>query len=215
MVGTVHWAKHRRQAVVSAFLSLLEERGYEATTLDEIARRTGLTKSLVAYYSRGKLDLLARVVSRIASQRSAWAIESHTQAGNPREGLMRFLEGQLDIACKPGVTHAWLTGLTASPRDAGLRQTLADGMTATRQALERLAGALPDDVDAAALVIGLRAMLEGAFVLVGARHEGLPPQEVFDGVLRTARMLLDHASQDGCARLETSGCTAPPATAAP
>ncbi len=49
--------ERRRQEIISTAVRLFAERGYHATTLDDIARALGSTKGLIYHYFRSKADL--------------------------------------------------------------------------------------------------------------------------------------------------------------
>jgi AcrR family transcriptional regulator len=52
-----------RQRVISAALDLFGERGYDATTMQEIAARVGVTKAAIYYYFPTKSALLDAILS--------------------------------------------------------------------------------------------------------------------------------------------------------
>jgi AcrR family transcriptional regulator len=52
----------RRREIIATAVRLFAERGYEATTLDDIARELGSTKGLVYHYFRGKGDIIHHAV---------------------------------------------------------------------------------------------------------------------------------------------------------
>lgn len=69
MVARPRW-KRRKQArpaeLLEHALICFAERGFDATTLDEIARRAGVTKGTIYHYFTSKDDLLDHLVSELA-----------------------------------------------------------------------------------------------------------------------------------------------------
>ncbi|MFI5937973.1 TetR/AcrR family transcriptional regulator [Actinoplanes sp. NPDC051494] len=53
---------HDLDAVLAAAVALFNERGYDATSMDDVARGLGITKSSVYHHVRGKQDLLRMAI---------------------------------------------------------------------------------------------------------------------------------------------------------
>ncbi|WP_067500762.1 TetR/AcrR family transcriptional regulator [Actinoplanes sp. TFC3] len=53
---------HDQEAVLAAAVRLFNERGYDATSMDDLARSLGITKSSVYHHVRSKQELLRRAV---------------------------------------------------------------------------------------------------------------------------------------------------------
>lgn len=93
------------EALLAASLALFVSRGYQHTSVEEIAARAGLTKGSVYFYFRNKATLLLRLLDRV-EEIVADAMEARVaQAGrdDPRAGdapsaardkLVAFLHGQ-------------------------------------------------------------------------------------------------------------------------
>ena len=68
-----------RDRVLDAALVSFAARGYEATSLDDVAGEVGVSKQAVLYYHSSKAALLDAVVDRSAAELSA-APEEHSPA---------------------------------------------------------------------------------------------------------------------------------------
>ncbi len=88
------------EALLAAALALFVSRGYQHTSVEEIAARAGLTKGSVYFYFRSKATLLLRLLDRVeeivadameARVAQAGAGDSHNAA---RDKLVAFLHGQ-------------------------------------------------------------------------------------------------------------------------
>ncbi|MCU1645244.1 MAG: hypothetical protein JWN03_5519 [Nocardia sp.] len=55
-------ARQTRQRIIDTARSMFSERGYEATTLQQIADEMGLTKAAVYYYFRTKAEIFREIV---------------------------------------------------------------------------------------------------------------------------------------------------------
>jgi len=61
----------RRQQILNAALQLFVERGYEDSSVDEIARVAGLSKGSIYWYFKSKLDILFSLTDRFVEESQA------------------------------------------------------------------------------------------------------------------------------------------------
>jgi AcrR family transcriptional regulator len=94
--------KERRQQLLDIGRSLFAERGFEATSIEEIASRAGVSKPVVYEHFGGKEGLYAVVVDR-EMQRLMERVVSALTAGHPRElleqaalALLSYVEDETD-----------------------------------------------------------------------------------------------------------------------
>jgi AcrR family transcriptional regulator len=74
----------RRGVIEAAATQVFAERGYQAATIDEIARRSGVSAPVVYDHFESKADLHARLLERhLAEMRSVWA--AHLTGADPPE----------------------------------------------------------------------------------------------------------------------------------
>src|SRR5215469_12688533 len=59
-----HRAPYDIEAVTNAAVRVFNRRGYEAASMEDVARETGITKSSLYYHVSGKEELLARALER-------------------------------------------------------------------------------------------------------------------------------------------------------
>ena len=90
--------RRSRERLLQATVELVGERGYEATTLADIADRAGSARGLVSYYFPGKRQLLQSAVHRLMHRTVAAAVarEPHTDDG--QEILARAIDAILGLA---------------------------------------------------------------------------------------------------------------------
>lgn len=67
--------RRSRERLLQATVELVGERGYEATTLGDIADRAGTARGLVSYYFPGKRQLLQSAVHRLMYRTLRAALE--------------------------------------------------------------------------------------------------------------------------------------------
>jgi AcrR family transcriptional regulator len=76
-------AQERREQLVGVARALFAEKGYEATSIEEVAERAGVSKPVVYQHFGGKEGLYAVVVDREV-RRLTESLASTFEAGNPR-----------------------------------------------------------------------------------------------------------------------------------
>jgi AcrR family transcriptional regulator len=88
-----------RRALLEAGKRLFSERGYDAVSVEDIARRAGVNKALISYHFGGKRGLYVSVVvsgfAQVADQ-----LRVVEEAPDALEGLHRFFEVFQDVTRK-------------------------------------------------------------------------------------------------------------------
>ncbi len=84
-------AERERQMLAAAEL-VFAERGYQATSMDEIAARVGVTKPMLYEYFGSKDGLLRACLARARQQLQDATVAAASPGGAPREVMARALE---------------------------------------------------------------------------------------------------------------------------
>ena len=97
---------HDRPAVLAAAVALFIRKGYDATTIDDIAKSLGVTKSAVYHHVDSKEELLAAALAEALDELDA-TVAAATQASGPaserlHEAVRRSVE--VLVAHQPAVT---------------------------------------------------------------------------------------------------------------
>ncbi|MFK0253786.1 TetR/AcrR family transcriptional regulator [Streptomyces sp. NPDC090445] len=90
--------RRSRERLLQATVELVAERGYEATTLGDIADRAGTARGLVSYYFPGKRQLLQSAVHRLMHLTLEAALEREPRTADGRERLARAIDAVLGLA---------------------------------------------------------------------------------------------------------------------
>ncbi|MFJ7129055.1 TetR/AcrR family transcriptional regulator [Streptomyces sp. NPDC098101] len=104
--------RRSRERILQATVKLVDTRGYEATTLGDIAERAGTARGLVSYYFPGKRQLLQSAVHRLMhlTLEAALAREPRTEDG--RELLARAIDAILGLAVeRPTLMRTHMAGI--------------------------------------------------------------------------------------------------------
>ncbi|MES4891820.1 helix-turn-helix domain-containing protein [Streptomyces sp. NPDC096012] len=90
--------RRSRERLLQAAVELVGERGFEATTLGDIADRAGSARGLVSYYFPGKRQLVQSAVHRLMHRTLEEALEREPFTEDGRERLARAIDAILGLA---------------------------------------------------------------------------------------------------------------------
>ncbi|UUU35988.1 TetR/AcrR family transcriptional regulator [Streptomyces sp. CA-210063] len=163
--------RRSRERLLQAAVELVDERGYEATTLADIADRAGSARGLVSYYFPGKRRLVQSAVHRLMHRTLEEALEREPRGADGRERMARAIDAILRLARdRPVLMRQHMAGMMQSPQgfvqcpeQQRLRDLLWD--TVTRY------GSTDPDTDYPLL----RALLMGAVYAMVLPNVPLPP----------------------------------------
>lgn len=104
--------RRSRERLLRAALELVGERGYDATTLGDIADRAGSARGLVSYYFPGKRQLVQSAVHRLMHRTLQEALEREPRAVDGRERMARVVDALLGLARdRPVLMRQHMAGL--------------------------------------------------------------------------------------------------------
>ncbi|MFG2710645.1 TetR/AcrR family transcriptional regulator [Streptomyces goshikiensis] len=104
--------RRSRERLLHATVELVAERGYEATTLGDIADRAGTARGLISYYFPGKRHLLQSAVHRLMHLTLEAALEREPRTEDGRERLARAIDAILGLARdRPRLMRTHMAGI--------------------------------------------------------------------------------------------------------
>ena len=107
--------RRSRVRLLEATVELVAERGYEATTLGDIADRAGSARGLISYYFPGKRQLFQSAVHRLMHLTLAEALDRRPLPQGPcagRETMARAIDAILGLARdQPVLMRAHMAGI--------------------------------------------------------------------------------------------------------
>ncbi|MFF2847877.1 TetR/AcrR family transcriptional regulator [Streptomyces sp. NPDC058001] len=90
--------RRSRERLLQAAVELVDEHGYEATTLADIADRAGSARGLVSYYFPGKRQLVQSAVHRLMHRTLQAGLEREPRTEDGSELLARAIDAILGLA---------------------------------------------------------------------------------------------------------------------
>ena len=162
-----------RERILEATTTLLLDRGYGATSLDEICRKAGVTKGGLFYHFDSKETLASAAVERFFA--ALVAAGEATRADNGPgafEALDAYMESLPALIEGPLLTRGCLLGaisLQTAESHPAVWASAQRALGEWRAGLASLIGAAADErgveVDSAGLADGLLAAVEGGLLL--------------------------------------------------
>ncbi|GAA3837800.1 TetR/AcrR family transcriptional regulator [Streptomyces chiangmaiensis] len=128
--------RRSRERLLQAAIELVGERGYDATTLGDIADRAGSARGLVSYYFPGKRQLLQSAVHRVMHRTLEEGLEREPHTEDGRERMARAIDAILGLTVHhpvlmrqhmAAILHA--EGFVQCPEQQRLAELLRDTVT--------------------------------------------------------------------------------------
>ena len=178
---------HSLESLLDVAVAAFNERGYEATSMEDVAARLGVTKSAIYHHVSGKGELLRLALDRALDALFAVTTEPGATSGRSIDRLEHVVRGSVRVLAAelPFVTLLLrLRGNTDVERDALERRRRFDRIVTDLVRAAEEEGDVRPDVDA-----GLTSRL--LFGTVNSLTEwyrpdgGLSPDALADAVLTT------------------------------
>jgi AcrR family transcriptional regulator len=88
---------HSLESLLDVAVAAFNERGYEATSMDELALRLGITKSAIYHHVRGKEELLRLALDRALDGLFAVTQEAGATSGRAIDRLEHVVRGSVGV----------------------------------------------------------------------------------------------------------------------
>ncbi len=171
--------------VLDAALQCFQLRGFEATSIDDLVRSTGLSRASLYNAFGGKEQLFHAVLDHYEEQQHAKLREKIAAAASPREALLLLLGSAAAADEKLGCLVV-NTGMELGPADAAMQARVSRSLDGIRILLRDLvAQAGVEDADSVASI--LQSVFFGMRVLA---RTGTPRKKILGIAAKTIEKLL-------------------------
>ncbi len=171
----------RRRQLVEALLDLMAERGYDGTSVAEIAARAGLNQGLVYYHFKRKLDVLLAALEVMREQHMVRLDGAMRDAGgDPWAQLDGFINAHLGLTATADerALKCWIDVAGEALREPEVQ---APYRRILSEQAGRLAGIIAGGVEAGAFraepeaaAIAILATIEGYLLIAGTSRDAIP-----------------------------------------
>ncbi|MBN2983742.1 MULTISPECIES: TetR/AcrR family transcriptional regulator [Cohnella] len=105
-----------KSTISAAAMEVFLEKGYHSASIEDIAKRAGVSKGLLYNYFQGKEGLLAEIV-RIRIDEIAGVIEAASALSSPEEQLARIVDGALSHIANNPRAYRFILHLQTQPEE--------------------------------------------------------------------------------------------------
>ncbi|MFI9205739.1 TetR/AcrR family transcriptional regulator [Streptomyces sp. NPDC053048] len=189
-----------RERIQRTALALFVSRGYEKTSLREIAEELGVTKAALYYHFKTKEDILSALsdqLGRPVDELIAWGEAQPPTLETKRELLRRYSVALRDAA----PIYRILQENQATLRELSIGEALRERVTAVSRLIHAGDGALETSVRFSSALLTVH---HGAFTLETLKGD---PEDKRAALLRVALEILDSADRTDAGREETEPAT--------
>ncbi|MFR9728451.1 TetR/AcrR family transcriptional regulator [Saccharopolyspora sp. MS10] len=179
---------HDLDSLLRIAAAVFHERGYDGTSMDELAKRLGVTKPAIYHHVSGKQELLRRIVDHALDALLAVTAEPESRSGAAIDRLRHVVRRsvQVLVAEQPFVTVLLrVRGNSEVERAALTRRREIDGFLGELVAEAARDGDLRDDLDPA-LTSRLLFGTVNSIIEWYRPHAGLDAEAVADAVTKLA-----------------------------
>lgn len=151
--------------LITAAAECFAQKGFNATSIREIAMQAGISLGAMYTYFKGKDELISAIV--LEEQQSALAAQNNAGAGSWSECLCALLETCISDVGYPVSHRLWVEIMAESARNPVLRETFIASDNMMRQGIVRIinagiaAGEFSDAIRAEEMSVLLFALLDG------------------------------------------------------
>jgi TetR/AcrR family transcriptional regulator, transcriptional repressor for nem operon len=190
-----------RGKLVEAARRLFWERGYEATSLQDVIGRARVKSGSLYYFFRTKEDLLLAVLDHYVDLLWTAVIEpAFGRTADPIERIFSILNGYREGLIYTGFTHGCPIGnlaLEVSDEYPRAREKIARNFEGwrnwIRKCLDEASGRLPARIDGERMAMFILSVMEGAVMQARAQHS-LDP---FDASVEELRQYFNRLLAEG------------------
>ncbi|WP_460955531.1 TetR/AcrR family transcriptional regulator [Parasphingorhabdus pacifica] len=185
---------HDLESLLRTAAVVFHERGYDSTSMEDLAKRLGITKSAIYHHVSSKEELLRLTVNRALDALFAVADEPGSREGPAILRLQHALRRSVQILVdeQPFVTVLLrLRGNSKVERQALARRREIDGFLGELVAAAEQEGSIRPDLTPA-LTSRLLFGLVNSIIEWYRPHRGLDSEELADAVVKLAFEGLEH-----------------------
>jgi TetR/AcrR family transcriptional repressor of nem operon len=202
--------KDARTRLLDAALAVIRERGFAATSVEDLCRAAGVTKGAFFHHFRTKEELgVAAAAHWGAVTAPLFAAAAYHAAGDPRDRLLAYVDfrkvllgGELPaVTCYAGTTVQETYATSPAIRDAcgAVIAAHAETLEPDFAALIARHGA-PPGVTARSLALHTQAVIQGAFVLAKALDDLSVAADSLDHLRRYLELLFPTEAEEETSR---------------
>jgi TetR/AcrR family transcriptional repressor of nem operon len=170
-----------RNRLLNAALRIIREKGYHATSVDELCAAAGVTKGAFFHYFRSKEDLAVAAAGHWSMTTGGlFAVAPYHGFADPLDRVMGYLDFRAALISGTTAEFTCLVGTMAQETfltNPAIRDACFESIAGHAETLEADLGAAIElygvsaDVSAKGLALHIQAVLQGGFILAKAKND--------------------------------------------
>lgn len=113
----------RQEQLVECAVEVIAERGLARASTVRIAERAGVSRGVLTYHFRDRAELIEKVVAKVYDLGAALIGPKMAEATSPRESLLTFISGSVELYAGYPKHMAALTEIFAGGPDDGVARS--------------------------------------------------------------------------------------------
>lgn len=198
-ISSIQLRNDARTRLLDAALHVIRDRGYAATSIDEICRTAGTTKGAFFHYFRSKEELAVAATVHFGAMADALCAADWIDLPDPAARVLGYVALRRAIIAGPFAEFTCLLGTMVQETYASspaIRAACEVGIVghALRLAPDiaaALAAAGRDDVNAESLALHVQAAIQGGFILAKATGDPATAADTLDHLTRYLTFLFE------------------------
>ncbi|MGH8791617.1 MAG: TetR/AcrR family transcriptional regulator [Stackebrandtia sp.] len=188
----------RRGQLVECAIEVIAEVGLARASTVRIARRAGVSRGVLTYHFRDRAELIEQVIARVYELGGEFLLPRMGRAASPRESMMIFIGGSVELYAAHPVHMAALTAIfAAGPTDAGVERARLQRHSQEMLDLSRILHEGQErgqfrDFDVGVMARTIRGALDGAVAHIANGGDVEPYaselQAIFDAATAVAKV---------------------------
>ena len=169
-----------REKLLDAALGTIREKGYSATSVDDLCERAGVTKGAFFHHFRSKEELGAAAADHWSETTAAlFASAPYHDPADPLDRILAYIDfrkelvrgGLPDFTCLVGTMVQETYGVSDAIRDACWRSISGHAETLEADIAEAIGKYGTEGVTPKSLALFTQATIQGAFILAKAKND--------------------------------------------
>lgn len=192
--------EERREQILNAFCSLIQEFGYDKATTAFIAEKAGLTQGLIHYHFKSKEDILVALIEMLSRKLETRLSAINEEKSDPLENLHRHIRAYLELGSgsDPSAVAAWVMIAAEAAKKEEVRIHFETAMATQHENLKKAiiqVGIEKDDAETDRLASGLLSAIQGMYLTAMAAPSIVPKGFAADWLWQVTQRLVDPAQE--------------------
>ncbi|WP_248924513.1 TetR/AcrR family transcriptional regulator [Paenibacillus hamazuiensis] len=169
-----------KEKIQAAAMTLFIQKGYHATSIDDVAKQAQISKGLLYNYYKGKEELLAAIV-RVRIEEVAEVMDSAAAQKTPADRIRRIVEGAIENVYRRPDVYRFFLNLQTQPQDDRVLAAYSEQLNEESRKQFEVQCRIFEQLGAKEprmRSLYFSSALQGAMLMMTMYHEGFPVEKI-------------------------------------